>query len=55
MQRALAAFTLLCLPLTAPAADADPVKFGWHSDYATARAEARKTGKPILLVFRCEP
>ena len=30
-------------------------KFGWHSDYESARAEARKTGKPIFLVFRCEP
>ncbi len=28
---------------------------GWHTDYATARAEARRTGKPLFLVFRCEP
>jgi hypothetical protein len=58
MHRALAGFALLCLPLTAEAAASvapDPTKFGWHTDYATARAEARKTGKPIMLVFRCEP
>jgi hypothetical protein len=30
-------------------------KFGWHTDYAAAKAEARRTGKPIFLVFRCEP
>ncbi len=33
----------------------DPRQFGWHTDYAAARAEARKTGKPIMLVFRCDP
>ncbi|MCE9533534.1 MAG: thioredoxin family protein [Planctomycetes bacterium] len=30
-------------------------KFGWYSDYNAARAEAKKSGKPIFLVFRCEP
>lgn len=30
-------------------------KFGWHDDYAAARAEARRTHRPIMLVFRCEP
>jgi len=30
-------------------------KFGWYGDYATAKAEAKKSGKPIFLVFRCEP
>lgn len=28
---------------------------GWHANYDTALAEARRTGKPIMLVFRCEP
>jgi hypothetical protein len=28
---------------------------GWHSTYETARAEAARTGKPLLVVFRCEP
>ncbi len=30
-------------------------KFGWYGDYAAAKAEAKRTGKPIFLVFRCEP
>ena len=33
----------------------DPKQHGWHSDYAAAKAEAKKTGKPIMLVFRCDP
>jgi hypothetical protein len=57
MHRVLAAFAVLLL---AGVADAHPpkldaAKFGWHSDYATAKAEAKRTGKPIFLVFRCEP
>ncbi len=30
-------------------------KFGWHTDYATAKAEAKRSGKPLMVVFRCEP
>jgi opacity protein-like surface antigen len=30
-------------------------KFGWYGDFNAAKAEARRTGKPIFLVFRCEP
>lgn len=33
----------------------DPARYGWYSDYEAARAEARRSGKPIFLVFRCEP
>lgn len=33
----------------------DPARYGWFSDYEAARAEARRSGKPIFLVFRCEP
>lgn len=58
MNRVLAGVALVLLG----AADAraqnrkvDPTKFGWHTDYAAARAEARRTGKPLLVVFRCEP
>jgi hypothetical protein len=32
-----------------------PNATGWHTDYAAARAEARRTGKPLFVVFRCEP
>ncbi len=28
---------------------------GWHSELAPGIAEAKRTGKPIFLVFRCEP
>jgi hypothetical protein len=58
MNRVLAGVALVLLG----AADAraqnrkvDPAKFGWHTDYAAAKAEAGRTGKPMLLVFRCEP
>ena len=33
----------------------NPKSNGWHSDYATARAEAKRTGKPLFVAFRCEP
>lgn len=26
----------------------------WRTDLEAARAEARKAGKPLLVVFRCE-
>jgi hypothetical protein len=28
---------------------------GWHTSLEAARAEARKTGKPLMVVFRCDP
>jgi hypothetical protein len=27
----------------------------WHSSYREALAEAKRTGKPIFLEYRCEP
>lgn len=30
-------------------------KAGWHSAYESARAAALESGKPLLVVFRCEP
>ena len=38
-----------------PPRKTDPAKFGWHTDYAAAKAEAKRSSKPIFLVFRCEP
>jgi hypothetical protein len=33
--------------------DAQPVaKPAWRSDYEAARAEARRTGKPLFVAFR---
>ena len=57
MHRLLAAAAVLLLPAAAGAQPRklDPAKFGWHTDYAAAKAEAKRTGKPIFLVFRCEP
>ena len=31
-----------------------PATLSWHTDTAAAAAESRQTGKPILVVFRCE-
>jgi hypothetical protein len=33
----------------------NPKATGWYTDYASARAEARRTGKPLFVAFRCEP
>jgi hypothetical protein len=58
MHRTLAGLALLLLPGIAeaqPPLKVDPAKYGWHTDYAAAKAEAKRTGKPIFLVFRCEP
>lgn len=27
----------------------------WHTSYESGREEARRTGRPLLVVFRCEP
>ncbi len=29
--------------------------FDWHDNYADAMKEAKATGKPIFLEYRCEP
>jgi hypothetical protein len=28
---------------------------GWYLNYEAARAAARQSGKPMMVVFRCEP
>lgn len=33
----------------------NPARFGWMTDYNQAKAAARKSGKPLMVVFRCEP
>lgn len=57
MQRTLAALAILVTAGVANAAPPkpDPAKYGWYSDFDAAKAEAKRTGKPIFLVFRCEP
>ena len=57
MHRLLALSVLLVSAGAAEAAPpkVDPAKHGWYTDYAAAKAEAKRTGKSMLLVFRCEP
>jgi hypothetical protein len=43
--------TLTCLVL--PIAPTQAPTKTWHTDYATAQAEAKKSGKPMLVVIRC--
>ena len=28
---------------------------GWYSELAPAMAEAKRSGKPLMVVFRCDP
>ncbi len=55
MRPLLAGLAVALLPAGAAAADVNPKQFGWHTDYPAAKAEAKRTGKPIMLVFRCNP
>lgn len=55
--RFLAGLVLFLLPAVAQARiqKLDPTRFGWLTNYAQGIAEAKRTGKPMLLVFRCDP
>jgi hypothetical protein len=48
---------VVSLLLTAPvfAQRANPKATGWYTDYASAKAEAKRSGKPLFVAFRCEP
>ena len=35
--------------------DQDAVRYGWLPSLAEGKAQARKTGKPIMVVMRCVP
>jgi len=37
------------------AAGGPPNPPGWFTDYAKAKATARQSGKPLFVVFRCQP
>ena len=37
------------------AAGGPPSPPGWFTDYAKAKADARQSGKPLFVVFRCQP
>jgi hypothetical protein len=56
MPRSLLICALLVLvPAVSLAQAPKSNKFGWYGDFSTAKAEAKRSGKPIFLVFRCEP
>jgi hypothetical protein len=55
VNRVLAGLALALLLGAAAPQTLDPAQYGWYADYASATAEARRTGKPIFLVFRCQP
>jgi hypothetical protein len=52
--RELALLAVL-LPSASFAQQADDGLIGWFDNYDDAVAEAKKTGKPIFLEFRCSP
>jgi hypothetical protein len=56
MPSRVAAAVLVLSLVSTRTLSAEPVKVnGWiMNDLAGAQAEARKTGKPIFVVFRCE-
>jgi hypothetical protein len=33
----------------------DAARYGWLSSLTEGKAQARKTGKPLMVVLRCEP
>jgi hypothetical protein len=37
------------------AAGGSPNPPGWDTDYEKAKAVARQSGKPLFVVFRCQP
>lgn len=43
--------SLLCIS----GAFAQPKTTGWRTDYEAAKAEAKRSGKPMFVVIRCEP
>lgn len=50
----LAASVSLAISLHAKSGSAPSREVEWLTDYAAARAEAARTGKPIFAVFRCQ-
>jgi hypothetical protein len=40
---------------TNPAQDRAAVDNGWQFDYQAAQSLARRTNKPLMVVFRCVP
>jgi hypothetical protein len=56
MHRVLVLSALVMVTGSASAAPRLPAgRSGWYGSYAAGKAEARRTGKPMMLVFRCQP
>jgi hypothetical protein len=53
MLRAAAVWLACAGSMPAPAQDDDGLR--WLSSYKEAVAEARRSGQPIFLEYRCEP
>lgn len=56
----LAASLVLVAPLIAEAqggrrGEPSPAKYGWFGSLETGKSEARRTGKPLMVVLRCVP
>jgi opacity protein-like surface antigen len=55
MHRVLVLSALLTVAGSACAAPKpNAAGYGWYADYAAGKAEAQRTGEPMMLVFRCE-
>ena len=48
------ALTVLALSLAAMSTRAEDQFITWESNYRTALQQAKTTGKPLLVEFRCE-
>jgi hypothetical protein len=44
----------VCLTLLADGKPDEPPAPHWFTDFAAAQRDAKKTGKPLFVVFRCE-
>ena len=51
----LADFSLMAQPKGARRGEPQPGNFGWLSSLEEGKAQARKTGKPLMVVLRCVP
>ena len=54
MKWTAAIFGVTLFATAAPAPQPAGLPSGWFLDYAAARAEAKRTGKPLLVMFHCE-
>jgi hypothetical protein len=43
------------IPVAGQGKGGDGARYGWLSSLEEGRAQARKTGKPLMVVIRCVP